>query len=206
MADQSDKGTTMESMENTANQKGPVIIDCEEEIEVQNQRPGCKVQCVRCIQFTLQVLFSYVGLTAIMVGYLMLGTVIFQAIELPAEIRLRRDMKEMKIDFFDRLYLESRGKDLKNWTDEAFDLLNDMERDTKHYFTYDERDTSNSWEFFGTLLFSLTTVSMIGKYPTILIKCTSYLVDNTFMNVGKLLGAKIFGKRSISKPGCGRSS
>ena len=163
MAVESEKDTTM-SIENTANQTGATIIDVDEEMDVQIKRPGLKIRCIRCIRFSLQVLFSYVGLTAIMGGYLMLGAVIFQAIELPAEIRIRKEILTMKTKFLQSLYTEIQLKDPTNWTNNALDLLNDMERDTLHYFTYDERDTSNRWEFFGTLLFTLTTVSMIGKY------------------------------------------
>lgn len=154
-------------VERTPNQTGPVVVDLDEDSDDQIERPGCKVKCIRCVRFSLQVLFSYIGLTAVMFGYLLLGTIIFKAIELPKEIYLRQLISDTKKAFLFDLHADISMNTKNNWTEMALFKLNEMERDTRYYFTYDERDETHRWEFFGALLFSLTTVSMIGKYNPI---------------------------------------
>lgn len=142
------------------------LFDIEEEKEMQPKRLGFWKTCLRYFRLFMQMLFSYVGLSAILFGYLLLGAVVFRAIEQPVEARIRRDIKISKEQFFKDIYNLSGSLPQANWTDQALRKLSDIERSSKaHYYIFDDvyGETTEKWSFFGSMLFSLTVVSTIGK-------------------------------------------
>lgn len=145
------------------------LFDIDEEItEIQPQRLGFWKTCLKYFRLFLQALFSYVGLTAILVGYLLLGAVVFSAIEAPVEKRMRAQIRTDKIDFFHEFYKKINKTPIDVWATDALARLSQIERSAKaHYYVYDEEneELTTKWTFFGSMLFSLTVVSTIGKYP-----------------------------------------
>ena len=143
------------------------LFDIDEEVaEIQPKRLGFWKTCLKYFRLLLQMLFSYVGLTAILVGYLLLGAVVFGAIEAPVERRIREDIKKKKTQFFHEFYDRSTSQSIENWTVAALQELSRIERSAKaHYYIFDEEKegSTQKWSFFGSMLFSLTVVSTIGK-------------------------------------------
>ncbi|XP_033096408.1 potassium channel subfamily K member 16-like [Anneissia japonica] len=121
-----------------------------------------KEKFMRYFRKFIQWLFSYVGLTAILVGYLFLGAIVFQAIEGPEEQRLKHVMVMEKTKLLKSFYNKCTELNYTDWQKYAIHELNkfDMKTNAKNG-TMGSQDRGK-WDFFGSMLFSLTVVTTIG--------------------------------------------
>lgn len=128
-------------------------------------------QCASCCRSFIAFLFSTVGLTCIMVGYVVLGGLIFRTLEAPNEVRLQDEMRESRRSHIDWLWKATEQMNVlepDNWTRKAEDIL-------EHYTIAVYRFAKNGgleakaqddelqWSFAGALLYSITVVTTIGK-------------------------------------------
>ncbi|XP_038049700.1 uncharacterized protein LOC119723210 [Patiria miniata] len=147
----------------------PTVLELDDaplvEVPPTPKRRSLKAQCVYYMRIFLQFICSYVGLTAILAGYLVFGAFVFQAIEAPVETRMRSDMRADKKIFFMKMYEAAPVMKRENWTEQALYELNLLQKDFIHFYNYDlEVDgvKIQKWSFVGSMLFSLTVISTIG--------------------------------------------
>ena len=150
----------------------PTVLELDDsplvEVPTNPKRPGFKVSCVYYSRIFLQFVCSYVGLTAILAGYLVFGAFVFQAIEAPVETRMRKEMRSEKKIFFNKMFDAASVMKKENWTENALIDLNLLQKDFIHFYNYDMQVVDGvplqKWSFVGSMLFSLTVLSTIGKY------------------------------------------
>ncbi|XP_072181074.1 uncharacterized protein [Diadema setosum] len=147
-----------------ASGNSPTLLDIEEGRVDIVERPSAGEQCCHYFRVFVQFLFSYIGLTAMLCGYLFLGALVFRSIEGPKEMKLREDIHEEMKQTFLELYSEAERFPAKNWTDLAIDRMKEKQR---HYAVHsivflEYLDDTEKWSFFGAMLFSLTVLSTIG--------------------------------------------
>ncbi|XP_071941235.1 uncharacterized protein [Antedon mediterranea] len=146
----------------------PNVVTYSEKMEIEEQ-PQPPYQLSRKEKFLhyfrkfIQWLFSYVGLTAILVGYLFLGAIIFRAIEQPEEKRLREVLQIEKEKLLREFYNKSMESNVTEWMVYATKEINkfDMKMNPNNV-TSEEPNDRYKWSFFGSMLFSLTVVTTIG--------------------------------------------
>lgn len=128
-------------------------------------------QCAHCCRSFIAFLFSTVGLTCIMVGYVVLGGLIFRTLEAPNEVRLQDEMRKSRQLHIDRLWKATEQMNVlepDNWTRTAEGIL---EQYTTAVYQFAKKgglegksqDDELQWSFAGALLYSITVVTTIGK-------------------------------------------
>lgn len=60
--------------------------------QLDTAKSKCKTGCLRFLKQVFGFLFSHIGLLSLVVGYCMLGAVIFEELEQPNEILVKRNM------------------------------------------------------------------------------------------------------------------
>uniref|UniRef100_A0A915I6H8 Uncharacterized protein n=1 Tax=Romanomermis culicivorax TaxID=13658 RepID=A0A915I6H8_ROMCU len=131
----------------------------------------------------LAFLFSHIGLCALVVGYAILGAVMFRAIELPEEMKhqghIKNDTQFLSnypsqssepTKIVDELlrYTNSHKFLRKNeWKDYADKLLKDYEVKMVHAVNFEGYDGNDDvikyqWTYFGALLYSITVFTTIA--------------------------------------------
>ena len=148
----------------------PTVLELDDtalvEVPPTSKRMGFKAQCVYYMRVFLQLVFSYVGLTAILAAYLVFGAFVFQAIEAPVEIRMRKVMRSEKKIFFNMMFDAASIMQKENWTEKALYDLNVLQKEYIHFYNYEievNGEAVYKWSFVGSMLFSLTVLSTIGK-------------------------------------------
>ncbi|XP_045187606.2 uncharacterized protein LOC123545344 [Mercenaria mercenaria] len=145
--------------------------DIESDSETRCQ--SCLRVFIKCLRRFIAFLFSHVGLTCLVVGYAILGGILFKAVELPEEKLIRQDAVNAKdayvkkiAELFDdsdiqRMLDQKAVNDringlLKEYQDEIYVLTEDRDWDGR--FEGDEFQ----WSFAESLLYSVTVISTIG--------------------------------------------
>ena len=159
----------MENRLQTSGNNSAIIDIDESRVEViDHDRPSAGEQCCHYFRNFMQFLFSYVGLTAMLCGYLLFGAIVFRSIESRNEASLRVDIREEMEDIFGDLFREARRVGVKevNWTSNAITrMVTQQKKYQVHSVVFLEYlDDGEKWSFFGAVLFSLTVLSTIGKF------------------------------------------
>ncbi|XP_041484532.1 uncharacterized protein LOC121431100 [Lytechinus variegatus] len=148
-----------------ASSNSPTLLDIEEGRVDIIDRPSAGEQCCHYFRSFIQFLFSYVGLTAMLCAYLLLGAIAFRNIEMGKEAALRGEIRREMEDYFEELFQEATTINVRNWTDNAISRLSDKQKNftAKSIVFMEYLDDGEKWSFFGSMLFSLTVVSTIGR-------------------------------------------
>lgn len=115
-------------------------------------------------------LFSHVGLCGLVVGYSVLGAVVFRAIERPPE----RDVQHLVVDSrksaIEQMWLTTYHLNVLYETNWSVDILAQVEQFKKTLMNatrrgYDGKDSEENpqWTFSGSFLYALTVVTTIGE-------------------------------------------
>jgi len=122
-------------------------------------------------------LFSQVGLCLLVIGYSLMGALVFKSLEEQNELDTRLKVSSTRNKTLDDLYdLTEKFNVLwrDNWTLAAGDVLRKFEKEvidkTKNE-GYDGNENTNhkQWSFPGALLYSVTVITTIGKFLYLLI-------------------------------------
>lgn len=127
-----------------------------------------------CLKRFIAFLFSHVGLTCAVVGYTILGGLIFKEIELPEEKQTRDSVGTVKDQYVelitDFFYNEDKNRVLEKnyWNQKMNKILRDYE--VEIYTFTKEKDWDGQfegeayqWSFVESLLYSVTVITTIGK-------------------------------------------
>ena len=129
-------------------------------------------KCSRCVKKCLVFLLSYVGLITLVVAYSIFGGVIFMALEAPNEKVVKTKVATVRLKYINDLYDEFDRMSIfheENWTVRADRVLRRFQKDIHDLVTKDGWDgdqvegTHAKWTFAGSLLFSVTVITTIGK-------------------------------------------
>lgn len=150
-----------------ARETNQAMLDLEEQLERARERPSAAAQCLRYTRLFIQFLFSYIGLTAMLIAYLLMGAVVFQAIEKQKEERFRGEAKDAMVTFFEGLFDKAGKMNETVWTNEALKTIGGIRKNISKGYMYDDWyeviEPKDKWTFFGSVLFSLTVLSTIGE-------------------------------------------
>ncbi|XP_077997652.1 uncharacterized protein LOC144450799 [Glandiceps talaboti] len=140
-----------------------IAIDVEPERPPRRRRSP-KDQCFYYFRKFIQFICSYIGLTSILVGYVFIGAVVFRSLEQPAEKEVAHLVKLEREQLLSDI--EKRCIALPtNWTETMGRArLLKFEAELSRYITRRGYSSNkvNKWNFFGSLLFSLTVITTIG--------------------------------------------
>lgn len=149
-----------------AREANQAMLDLEEQMERARERPSAAAQCLRYSRLFIQFLFSYVGLTAMLIAYLLMGAIVFQGIEKQKEENFRLDAEEQMKAFFNKLFDQSKSLNKTGWTIYALENIGGVRKNLSRGLMYDDWyevvNPKVKWTFFGSVLFSLTVLSTIG--------------------------------------------
>lgn len=142
--------------------------------ESENGCQQCQQKFAKGLKISITFLFSHIGLTCVVVGYTVLGGIIFQNIELPEERKTRQDIVIVKdacvdeiVDFYESSDIQA-VLEKRYWNSHIDNILRvykkkvyqfSKERDWDGRFEGDEYQ----WSFAESLLYSVTVISTIGE-------------------------------------------
>lgn len=127
-------------------------------------------RCADCCKAFVAFLCSTVGLSCLMVGYVVLGGFVFQGLEAPNEKQMNGEMRETRQRHVQRLWELTETMNVLhpiNWTQVAEEILENF---TAVVYTFAKKkgwdgkveDEELQWSFAGALLYSITVVTTIG--------------------------------------------
>ncbi|CAF3880210.1 unnamed protein product [Rotaria sp. Silwood1] len=145
--------------------KDPTSID--------DQRICTKENCLRCCKKFTAFMFSRVGLFFVMIGYVALGGVVFQALEAGNEHDMRHIMDVELNNTLNKLWGEilsvnsfpepyKRRNFSLNATRELEKFEETVIRQVEKGFDGRTTNSEHDWNFFGAVLYAVTLVSTIG--------------------------------------------
>ena len=154
----------------------PKSIVSEDSAKSKDSETRCEVFCrvfIICVKRFITFLFSHVGLTCVVVGYTILGGLIFKEIELPEEKLTRQRVIETKAAYSEIItefyYNADKDKILEKgfWNREMNKLLRDYEKEIFKYTKEKDWDgqfegQQYQWSFAESLLYSVTVITTIG--------------------------------------------
>ena len=113
--------------------------------------------------------FSNVGICVLVVGYLMIGAFMFRVIEAPEELNVVYRVGDYRKETVQKLWLITERLNTlhpQNWTDEVTEVIKKFQAHiiAEEDRGYDGHDGHpNQWTFSGSLLYSITVITTIGK-------------------------------------------
>lgn len=137
-----------------------------------NRRQRCARKCIKCCKKFLTFLFSNVGLCSAVVAYSILGGFIFQRLEAPNEIQKRHFVVSLRKGYANDLWVLAQSRLLlleDNFTSKADNILASYQRDVLEAKKNGWDGVDNNmeiepqWSFAGSLLYSVTVITTIGK-------------------------------------------
>ncbi|XP_065353664.1 potassium channel subfamily K member 18-like [Cloeon dipterum] len=133
---------------------------------------GCTSSRVcRCVRVFFGHLFSNLGLFAIVVGYVLLGALMFENLEAEFELQQRGNIKRYRDDCLKELWQITERLNVlyeQNWTQLVHEQLRRFETNVvaaaklEGYDGKDLLDSERQWSFSGALLYSVTVITTIG--------------------------------------------
>ncbi|GIY63299.1 uncharacterized protein CDAR_272371 [Caerostris darwini] len=131
------------------------------------------VKCRYYCRVLLTHLFSHVGLCGLVVGYAVVGALIFESLEAPHELSQRSAIQGYRERCLKDLWNITETMNVfyeKNWTFLVGMKLRQFENDIVHAVKnegYDGKESSSKdvqWSFSGALLYCITVITTIGEY------------------------------------------
>ena len=131
-------------------------------------------KCANCCKKFVAFLFSTVGLTCVLCGYTVFGGFVFMWLESPYEVQLKNDVQRTRKFYVDKLWNLTEELNMfypQNWSNMADRILQEYTTEvyiaTKHKgWDGNENDgvAELQWTFAGSLLYSITVITTIGKH------------------------------------------
>lgn len=151
--------------------EGGGCCDSNDKAERKSGRGERRKECCDCLKRFVAFLFSTIGLTCLMVGYIILGGLLFRCLEAPNELRIYGEMRRTRRFHVDRLWKITADMNIlhpRNWTMMAEKILENYTSVIYHLAKkrgWDGKDDveEQQWSFAGSLLYSITVVTTIGK-------------------------------------------
>ncbi|XP_070570102.1 transcriptional regulator ATRX homolog [Ptychodera flava] len=140
-----------------------IAIDVEPE-RPQKRKRSPKDQFLYYFRKLVQFFCSYIGLTSVLVGYVFIGALIFKSLEQPEE-KYVAHLVELEREYLVKDISVECVRDPANWTETmGRERLLKFEGELTRYITRHgyNRIRPDKWNFFGSLLFSLTVITTIG--------------------------------------------
>lgn len=149
----------------------------DESVNSEDSETRCEAFCrifKICVKRFIAFLFSHVGLTCVVVGYTILGGLIFKEIELPEEKLTRQSVTETKDLYSQKItdfYFNADKEKIlekKAWNREMGKLLREYELEIFKFTKERNWDgqfegDGYQWSFAESLLYSVTVITTIGK-------------------------------------------
>ncbi|CAD5222422.1 unnamed protein product [Bursaphelenchus xylophilus] len=124
---------------------------------------------VNLVKRIIAFFFSHVGLCALVVGYALLGAVVFRAVELPHETEVQRDVflaRQKAVDVAWNATFRVNKLDRIQWEKIVYTEIKKFQKKCMKAIRqgYDgkEHGVSAQWTFTGAFLYSLTVITTIG--------------------------------------------
>ncbi|CAD6195969.1 unnamed protein product [Caenorhabditis auriculariae] len=124
---------------------------------------------VNLVKKIIAFFFSHIGLCALVVGYALLGAVIFQAVELPNEEKIQLEIKQARQNAVDVVWdttFSVNRLDAKQWQQTVFREVKRFQNKCinaiKRGYDGKEFGQQAQWTFTGAFLYSLTVITTIG--------------------------------------------
>ncbi|CAF1062985.1 unnamed protein product [Rotaria sordida] len=138
-----------------------------------DQQICTKESCLKCCKKFTAFMFSRVGLFFVMIGYVALGGILFQALEAGNEHNMRHIMDLELNKTLDKLWQETlrvnpfpekdkKGNFSLNATGELEQFEATVKRQVEKGFDGRTTNSEHDWNFFGAVLYAVTLVSTIG--------------------------------------------
>jgi len=114
-------------------------------------------------------LFSHAGLFLLVIGYSLMGAVLFRSLEGKKEEETKFEVEALRNSTLDDLYSITEKFNVlwrQNWTIEAKKKLSEFEGELFIKFQsagYKGEGENEQWSFPGALLYAVTVISTIGK-------------------------------------------
>ena len=127
-----------------------------------------------CCRGFIAFVFSNVGIIALFLGYAIIGAIVFNKIEGKSEREKKNDMKELRRITVQALWNITREFNVMfegNWTKKVDDEILKFQNSIVEAVGegYDGRaEVASQWTFSGGFLYSLTVMTTIGEYSSIL--------------------------------------
>ncbi|WAR02850.1 KCNKI-like protein [Mya arenaria] len=138
------------------------------------RRRTCEQRCKKCCKKFMTFFFSNIGLCSLVVAYSILGGFIFQTLEAPHEIQKRHLMTKRRALYAQELWNFTDSRDIffePNYTRVVEMLLVRFQTDVllakKDGWDGSDGDVEPLWSFAGSLLYSVTVITTIGRLVTI---------------------------------------
>lgn len=114
-------------------------------------------------------LFSHIGITALVVFYVVSGAFLFQAIERTAEDRLVIKVESLIKSTTDKMWQVTSDVNVLNRSKWELLMVNATDIFTNQLMNhindgYDDKPRQEKWTFPGAFLFCLTVITLIGMY------------------------------------------
>ncbi|XP_021921939.1 potassium channel subfamily K member 18-like isoform X2 [Zootermopsis nevadensis] len=125
----------------------------------------------RCLRIFFGHLFSNLGLFSLVVGYVLLGALLFEFLEAGYELEQRGHIQQYREECLKELWLITERLNVlyeKNWTHLVHEQLRKFETNVvaatkvEGYDGKDLADSDRQWSFSGALLYSVTVITTIG--------------------------------------------
>ncbi|XP_067125210.1 TWiK family of potassium channels protein 7-like [Centruroides vittatus] len=133
------------------------------------KEPHKSSRCMSCCRRFSTLLFSHVGLCALVVGYSIMGAFTFRALEAPHEKEKHQEVSKIREQTVKRLWDITYDLNVlykENWTKLVTDEIKRFQKELVAAVKggYDGKDvaTNQQWTFSGAFLYSLTILTTIG--------------------------------------------
>jgi len=104
--------------------------------EVRQKRQLRRQRCVSCCRKLIAFLFSTVGSCCVLVGYVIIGGLMFRGLEAEYELRTKNDMRLIRLEHIQRLWNVTEEMNVLHpdtWSAEAERILNNFTTQVKKY-------------------------------------------------------------------------
>lgn len=134
----------------------------------------CTVDRQKCKNYMTRffaAIFSQLGLCGTVVGYSIVGAIVFEAIEGPFEIKQKQDITDLRWEIVQNMWEVTEEMNILypvNWSHSVTQRLLKFEESIISavklgYDGNDLGDADTQWSFSGALLFSITVITTIGE-------------------------------------------
>ena len=132
-----------------------------------------KKQIMDSLRAFVAFVFSKVGICVLVIGYLLVGAVMFQNLEGPDEEKKRYEMEKFRSESVKLLWKTTEEFNTlhpKNWTLKVSRIIQEYQEriilEARKGYEGGSDIPDPKWTFTGSLLYSITVITTIGKVYT----------------------------------------
>ncbi len=130
-----------------------------------------KEKCMNYCKKFLAFLFSTIGLTCLLVGYTILGGLIFMKLEAENEELVKSDLVKVRAEYVQHLWNITEKLNVlheQNWSIMADAIFREYTKEvyqaTKNKgWDGKDKEAESQWTFAGAMLYCITVITTIGK-------------------------------------------